>query len=128
MKEVGYRLEKACPECGADMVLKPSKYGLFYGCSTWPECNSTHSAHQATGEPMGIPADKETKAWRMKAHDAFDKLWKGKNKLVASRRQAYMAMQEMMEMSAEDAHISRFNVEQCKKLIDKVELFRNAGG
>ena len=32
--------EKVCPKCGADMVVRRSRFGkLFYGCSTYPKCN-----------------------------------------------------------------------------------------
>ena len=31
---------KICPECGAPMVLRRSKFGkLFYGCSRYPKCH-----------------------------------------------------------------------------------------
>jgi len=30
-----------CPECNAEMVLRDSKYGLFYGCSRYPDCDFT---------------------------------------------------------------------------------------
>ena len=31
---------KVCPKCGAQMVVRRSKYGkLFYGCSKYPKCN-----------------------------------------------------------------------------------------
>ena len=31
---------KTCPECGAPMVLRRSKFGkLFYGCSKYPKCH-----------------------------------------------------------------------------------------
>jgi DNA topoisomerase-1 len=32
--------EKVCPNCGAPMVIRRSRYGkLFYGCSKYPKCN-----------------------------------------------------------------------------------------
>ena len=32
--------DKICPECGAPMVLRRSKFGkLFYGCSRYPKCH-----------------------------------------------------------------------------------------
>jgi DNA topoisomerase-1 len=32
--------EKVCPNCGAPMVVRRSRFGrLFYGCSTYPKCN-----------------------------------------------------------------------------------------
>lgn len=106
-----------CPECGAGMVLRNSKYGLFYGCSKFPNCKAAHGAHQKDGTPLGIPANQETKEWRIKAHDAFDKFWK---EWDYKRKEAYVLMQTMMNLSPKEAHIGKFNIEQCKKLIKKV--------
>jgi DNA topoisomerase-1 len=33
----------ACEKCGGPMVLKPSRKGLFLGCSKYPECRGTAS-------------------------------------------------------------------------------------
>lgn len=30
-----------CPECGDFMVIRDGKYGEFYGCSNYPECEET---------------------------------------------------------------------------------------
>lgn len=114
---IGTKLDHPCPECGGAMVLRNSKYGLFYGCFTFPKCKATHGAHK-DGKPLGIPADKKTKKARMDAHEVFDQLWKGKH---MSRGDAYEWMQEAMEMSEEEAHIGRFNIDQCEELALKVE-------
>jgi hypothetical protein len=98
------------------MVLRHTskfpKHPLFYGCSTWPTCTATHGAH-ADGTPLGIPADKVTKAARIKAHDAFDKLWQGGQ---MRRVEAYTWMQRVMGMTKEQAHIGRFTKAECEKL------------
>jgi DNA topoisomerase-1 len=32
--------EKVCPKCGADMIVRRSRFGkLFYGCTMYPKCN-----------------------------------------------------------------------------------------
>jgi len=119
-----------CPECGASMVLRETKKftddmgepRMFYGCSRWPECTCTHGAHP-TGEPMGIPGNKETRQWRMKAHSVFDPWWQKKG---MKRRESYKELQKIMNMSEEDAHIAKFNIELCKTLIAKLqEIKRN---
>lgn len=107
-----------CPECGKNMVLRNSKHGLFYGCSAFPECKAAHGAHP-DGKPLGIPANKETKQWRIKAHDIFDAWWKAKG---MKRKEAYKAMQEIMGISNKEAHIGSFNIEQCKYLSAYLEL------
>lgn len=99
------------------MVLREGKFGLFYGCSTYPTCMSAHGAHKVGGAPLGIPANRETKDWRIKAHDAFDQLWKIRG---MKRKDAYQWMKESMELPGEEAHIGRFDIEQCQKLIGLV--------
>ncbi len=33
--------KKLCTECGKEMVLRDGKYGKFWGCTGYPECNNT---------------------------------------------------------------------------------------
>jgi len=33
--------KKTCPECGSEMVLRNGKYGKFYGCTSYPDCDHT---------------------------------------------------------------------------------------
>lgn len=116
---VGTKLDHPCPECGAKMVLRNSKFGLFYGCTSFPKCKATHGAH-ADGQPLGIPANAKTKKARIRAHDAFDQLWKDKH---MSRGDAYFWMQGAMVMTAEEAHIGRFTEDQCDELEVKVDEY-----
>jgi len=115
---LGTILDHPCPECGSKMVLRDSRYGLFYGCTGWPLCDAAHGAHKNSGEPLGIPADKETKKARMRAHEKFDLLWKRGH---TTRSNAYVWMQKAMGLSAEEVHIGRFDEEQCEQLIERVE-------
>jgi DNA topoisomerase-1 len=32
------KIDKKCPKCGSNLVLRKSIYGKFYGCSTFPKC------------------------------------------------------------------------------------------
>ena len=106
------------------MVLRTGPYSRFWGCTRFPECRGTHSAH-ADGTPHGTPADGPTKQWRIKAHESFDQLWKDRKgrRAVMRRGQAYVWMREAMGLSEEDAHISRMNSEQCQKLIRLVDAY-----
>jgi hypothetical protein len=38
-----------------------------------------------------------------------------------TRRQAYRTLQELMEMSAEDAHFGRFDADQCREFLTRAE-------
>jgi len=58
----------------------------------------------------------------MMAHADFDMLWKG-NKKVMTRREAYHWLQKTMGIEkAEDAHIGKFDVQQCRQLLGLVKL------
>ena len=109
-----------CPECNGKLALRLSRYGLFYGCGNYPSCKATHGAHP-DGKPLGTPANKETRTWRMKAHESFDKLYQGENSLM-TRLEAYDYLQLIMNLSQEDAHISKFTIQQCQDLIELLDF------
>lgn len=114
-----------CPKCNAPMRLRETKKyqwrngrnRMFWGCSQYPDCNGIRPSHP-DGTVYGVPADKETKEWRMKAHAEFDKLWK---QWGYARPEAYMMLQRIMGMTAGQAHISNFSKEDCQKLIKLLE-------
>lgn len=108
-----------CPQCGDPMKLIKSKFKnpYFWGCRNYPACSGRHSAHP-NGEPMGVPADAETRQMRIKAHEAFDQLWK---KWGYSRNESYEFLQLIMGMTKDEAHIANFNKDQCISLIEKIE-------
>ncbi len=119
----GERFDLVCPECGGSMRLKHSKHGLFYGCERWREgCKGTHGAH-VDGSPLGTPANAETKKARIQAHRFFDRLWKKENgrKAAMTRAQAYAWMQKALNLSRNDAHIGKFDIEQCSRLTELVK-------
>lgn len=114
-----------CGECGAPMVLRettkyPNKDGSpkkFWGCSTFPACRGVHGAHQDSGKPLGVPGDGPTKAARIRAHAAFDTLWKGG---AMSRTRAYEWMRTVMELEKREAHIGKFTAAQCERLLERL--------
>jgi ssDNA-binding Zn-finger/Zn-ribbon topoisomerase 1 len=107
-----------CADCGSVMELRKSpKYkNPFYGCSQFPVCRGTHGAHP-DGRPLGIPANRETKDWRIKAHDAFDTLWKCGG-INMTRKKAYKKLAE--ELGVKEVHIGEQDIEGCKRIIDVV--------
>lgn len=104
--------------CGSPMKLRDSKYGPFYGCIKYPECDGAMGVHP-DGTPMGIPADKPTRAARMEAHAVFDQLWKPTG-APYNRTQAYFEMRTMMGLREDEAHIAMFTKEQCERMVEKV--------
>src|SRR5579872_5741293 len=49
----------------------------WYSCLHYPaRCEYSIGAHQNTREPFGFPADRATRALRVKLHQLIDPLWK----------------------------------------------------
>ena len=46
-------LNKPCPECGGELVLKRGRYGEFIACSRYPDCRYIHK------ELIGVPCPKD---------------------------------------------------------------------
>lgn len=110
----GRRDDLVCPECGALMVLRDSRYGLFYSCSKYPECIATHGAYKSDGRPLGKPANKKTRGARIAAHAEFDRLWKYEG---WSRESAYHWMQKVLGLNRRQAHIGKLDKKQCEALV-----------
>lgn len=66
------------------------------------------------GTPLGTVAKAPLRKLRNTCHANFDRLWKSG---FMSRPDAYKWLQSKMNMTKEDAHIGKFNEEQCKKLL-----------
>lgn len=61
----------------------------------------------------------DVKMARVMAHSTFDRLWKSGH---MTRSQAYAWLAQSMGLTKENAHIAKFNLEQCnqvKKLVDE---------
>lgn len=109
-----------CPECGAPMVLRTSRYGPFYGCSTYPACKGSHGAHK-NGIPLGTPANAATKLARIEAHEVFDTLWKRRG---MSRWEAYRWLATELKLTPDQCHIGLFDEAQCQRVIQAVQARR----
>ncbi len=109
-----------CPYCGqpANLVDSVTIYGRSYGM-IWDcrPCDAYVGTHKNSKDhaPLGRLADKELREWKKRAHAAFDPIWKSGQ---MSRPNAYNRLQEIMGLTADDAHIGMFDVAECKKLID----------
>jgi len=99
--------------------LRTSRHGLFYGCTRYPHCMSSHGAHP-NGDPLGIPANRETKAARIAAHFMFDRLWKGP-RAILERGAAYRWMQEKLHLPSASCHIGKFDLATCDDLIALIQ-------
>lgn len=122
-----------CPYCqqpaklvDSATVYRGKSYGMVWDCRP---CNAYVGCHKAgswrwegkfkiehTGtEPLGTLADKETRAWRIKAHNAFDPVWKNG---WMTRVAAYQMLREKSGLAESYAHISKMTAPQCKLVVE----------
>jgi len=105
------------------MKLAKSKFGISYRCAKgWNVCKGSHGAHP-NGSPMGIPAKYKIRKLRTEAHETFDRLWKkdSRGNSIMSRSEAYAWMRKALELDKAEGHISRFDANQCRKLMQKFQ-------
>ena len=117
-------LEKptVCRYCGNPVVLTSNAeiYGKEYGngkCFLCRKCKAYVGVHTETLTPLGTLANDELRKWRHKAHNEFDKLWKGKTRKM-TRYNAYGWLSKQMNLRRDETHIALFEIEQCKQVID----------
>lgn len=112
-----------CPYCGQPAKLTDSthlyggrSYGLVWDCRP---CDAYVGVHRNSPKhaPLGRLANKELRTWKMKAHAAFDPLWKSGR---MSRKDAYRLMQRLLGVGKKDAHIGMFDVGQCRRLVESL--------
>ena len=108
-----------CPYCGAKAQLMDSAavYGQSYGmiwaclpCDAYVDCHKSGANHP----PLGTLANKELRAWRIRAHANLDPLWKSGR---MSRKSVYKILQDAMQLSKGQAHIAMLDIEECKEVI-----------
>ena len=46
----------SCPKCGHELAVKQGRYGMFIGCSNYPECNHIEDPN-ATEEDEQLVVD-----------------------------------------------------------------------
>lgn len=110
-----------CPYCRNPAHLAESAevyggrdFGKIWICRPCGAYVGTHR-NDPNHRPLGRLANAELRFWKIKAHAAFDPLWKTGG---MSRGAAYRLMQEAMGMTAQEAHIGEFDVAECRQLIE----------
>ena len=107
----------ACDYCGNDSELvggdviyphRPDLYQKkFYFCR---ECRAYVGCHPNSTKPLGRLANAKLRAAKMKAHAAFDPLWRQGG---MKRNEAYRWLSEMLGIDPSDCHIGMFDVAMC---------------
>lgn len=111
-----------CLECGRTARLtdgrelyphRPDLYHkFFYKC----ECGAYCGCHDGTKRALGNPAGMKTRQARMRAHDAFDPIWRNRPVYGLSRRDVYKLAADALHIPASDCHIGMMNVEMAERL------------
>ena len=116
-----------CPYCGANAKLRPAtvvygdaalnKNSYVYVCDRYPTCDAYVAAHEESKLPMGTLANGELRNKRIRAHHAFDQLWKSGR---MTKKEAYRWLQMQFGLRSlllELAHIGMFGEYVCDRLI-----------
>lgn len=129
-----------CPYCSQPAKLVTGKviYGhrpdlarLFFWqcapCDAYVGCHRNGDGKQ----PLGRLANAELRMWKMRAHEAFDPLWKElvekeiealgghtpKGIKQRHRTDAYKNLAQDLGIEMKDCHIGMFDVELCKRVV-----------
>lgn len=102
-----------CPNCQRPMRLRRSEHGRFWGCSDYPACKGTVPANES-GDPVGRPADTETKGKRGDAKDAFDVYLM---RMGLDFSEGYLWLQSQLSMTPDECHFRNFDSETCEAVI-----------
>lgn len=110
---------KVCPYCKAETVYVDSSevyngtsYGMIYLCRP---CDAWVGVHKGTDKALGRVADADLRKWKIKAHDAFDRLWHERR---LRRKSAYRKLSFYLGIPENFCHIGFFSVETCKKVVE----------
>ncbi len=114
-----------CPYCGKSSVLTDSVHiygkslGLIYDCRP---CDAYVHVHRnsPTNRPLGTLASSELRVLRVKAHLAFDRIWR---RGATTREQAVSWLCAAMGKPRHLAHIHKLNEEECRKLLQLIPNF-----
>lgn len=101
-----------CPVHGCEFAAKDGRFGRFYGCPRWPDCDRI--ASKSKFDMNWRVSDQETRTARIAAHDAFDAVWKSGR---ATRSRCYHALGELLGLSSQKCHIEHFDVERCDHVV-----------
>lgn len=109
-----------CSYCDkpAKLIDSEQLYGVSYNMKMWicRPCNAWVGCHRGTTRPLGRLANRTLRHWKIRAHKAFDKKWKGKQR--RSRKKAYTWLAKRMNLNESQCHIGKFDVAQCVQVVE----------
>ncbi len=111
----------SCDYCGehAELVtgrdVYPHRPDLarvrLYRCEP---CGAHVGCHRGTKKPLGRLANASLRAAKMRAHAAFDPLWRGG---TMRRGEAYAWLAKALGIDIRDCHIGMFDEETCARVV-----------
>lgn len=111
-----------CDNCGASSVQLTTNRDVYGPGALDPDtaiyrcghCHASVCCHPGTVAPLGLMADAGTRALRIRAHQAFDPIWRnGAN----TRAKAYRMLAYHLSVADEACHIATLSVAQLKATI-----------
>lgn len=121
------KLGVKCDYCGrqaelvAGDVIYPHRPDLFekrfwrcVPCDAFVGCHAPGNGYGDGTRPLGRLANAELRRAKMRAHAAFDPLWKAKG---MRRREAYAWLAEQLSIEFDQCHIGMFDVNRCHEVV-----------
>jgi ssDNA-binding Zn-finger/Zn-ribbon topoisomerase 1 len=105
-----------CPEHGVPFQERSGRFGTFYGCPRWPNCDKIAKRSQHDGRWR--VSDQAARDARKIAHARFDAIWKAG---TMSRSECYRWLRRLMGLPRKACHIEHFDVAQCRRVVELVE-------
>lgn len=119
--ELGTAHPDPCAECGSVLILKDTgRYGAFYGCIDFPQCQGTAGAH-ADGRPLGKAVDKKTKLQRVLVHKILTTLQRNKS----WNRNALYDWLDKLFPGKEHVHIADLSIREIRIVIREAQKEMN---
>lgn len=109
---------KVCRYCGGHVEFVNNSQVYGKPCGRWPyvylcqHCGAKIGVHPGTEIPLGTLANKGLQQARVRAHRAFDALWRSG---VMKRSRAYRLLSRKLGIPADRCHIGMFDYEECRR-------------
>lgn len=126
-----------CPYCQRAAVFMQDSSSLYATGKDWGPMwaclNPAHErawvgCHPRTTKPLGRLADKALRQAKLRAHAAFDPLWKTKMERDAlgqneARRAGYAWLAKQLGINPADCHVGMFDVATCDRVVALCEPY-----
>jgi hypothetical protein len=111
-----------CPYCEAPAVLTTGKEIYPHRQDLWTKsfylcqpCRAWVGCHEGTTRPLGRLANEALRRAKIRAHAAFDPLWRSG---LIKRKQAYALLAAALNIDRKRCHIGYFTLTMCERTIE----------